>query len=460
VAFARFAVEGLQRECYKEATRDADAMRPKLFRDPVHDIIAFEQSDPVERVVFRLIQSRAFQRLRRIRQLGFANLVYHGAEHSRFAHSLGVLHVARRICETLELEPEDRLEVLCAAALHDVGHGPFSHAIESVTGVHHETYSQRLVADEEGELHGILADVDPDLPDSVARYFGPRHEVPRERRIFLDIVSSQLDADRLDYILRDGLATGVKIGVYDFERIQAMFQIYQGTTSDGEPSRRLAVGYRAREAVEGYLIARFHMFKQVYLHKTVRAAEKMLEAVLQRARQLLEDGYDFTPELDPLVARLLSGEQLTADEHIALDDTDIWVALKRWRGESDEILARLSAGLLDRRLYKTLQLDPTDPVSIARLIDRARDIARKEGFDPDYAVLVDRASDTPYSPYDPTAGSSGAHIPIIDRDGSVVPIEEVSDIVHLLGRDAYKIVRLCVRPEIRDELVRVAGVIG
>lgn len=435
-------------------------MRPKLFRDPVHDIVSFEQSDEVERLVFSLIQTSAFQRLRRIRQLGFANLVYHGAEHSRFAHSVGVLHVARRIGYTLGLDDADRLEVLCAAALHDVGHGPFSHAIESVTGIHHEQYSRLLVEDEDGELHRLMAAYDATLPRRVGSYFGPREEFPRERRVLLDIVSSQLDADRLDYILRDGLATGVKIGVYDFERILAMFQVYEGTSGDGGTSRRLAVNQRAREAVEGYLMARFHMFKQVYLHKAVRAAEKMLEAVLKRARQLLHEGHVFAVPVEPLVARLLSGTALTSEEHIALDDADIWVALKKWRHDDDAILRRLSSGLLDRRLYKTLLLDPLDPVAIARLIDRANEIARANGFLPEYAVLVDRASDTPYRPYDPTAETSAAHIPIVDAEGAVAPIEEVSDIVHLLGRDAYKVVRLCVTPEIREELVRVAGVIG
>lgn len=435
-------------------------MRPKLFRDPVHDIIAFDQNDPVEEVVFRLIQTSAFQRLRRIRQLGFANLVYHGAEHSRFAHSIGVLHVARRICAALALSAEERLEVLCAAALHDVGHGPFSHAIESVTEIAHESYSKLIVEDDTGELHAILADADPSLPDRVASYFGPRDEFPTHKRALLDIVSSQLDADRLDYILRDGLATGVKIGVYDFERILAMFQVYERTRDDGTVSRRLAVNHRAREAVEGYLIARFHMFKQVYLHKAVRAAEKMLEAVLERAAELVANAHDFDVPLDASVERLLSGGALSAAEYVTLDDTDIWMALKRWRNDGDAILSQLATGLLDRRLYKTLSLDPTDAVSIARIIDRAREIAREEGLDPRYAVLVDRASDTPYRPYDPAAPTAGAHIAIVQRDGAAVPIEDVSDIVHLLSRDAYKIVRVCVDPRIRDELVRVAGVIG
>jgi len=436
-------------------------MKPKLFRDPVHDIVAFDQADPVERVVFDLIETSTFQRLRRIRQLGFANLVYHGAEHSRFAHSIGVLHVARRICESLELDDNDRLEVLCAAALHDVGHGPFSHAIEAVTGVAHERFSRTLVEHPDAEARRLLAGVDETLPERVARYFGPRRDFPRQRQVFLDIVSSQLDADRLDYILRDGLATGVKIGVYDFERILAMLQIYEAPpTDDTDGVVRLAVSYRAREAVEGYLIARFHMFKQVYLHKAVRAAEKMLEATLRRAAELVGNDYDFDHPLDPAFRKLVCGEDLTPDEFVAIDDTDVWVALKKWRHETDPILSTLSAGLLDRKLYKTLDLDPQDPVAIARLIDRARELARRDGFNPDYAVLVDRASDTPYRPYDPTGGSAPAHIPIIDAAGEAIPIEQMSDLVHLLGRDAYKIIRLCVPAAIRDELRKVVGIIG
>lgn len=430
-------------------------MKPKLFRDPVHNIIAFDESDPVEAVLFELICTGTFQRLRRIRQLGFAHLVYHGAEHSRFQHSVGVIHVARRILDNLGVSEEDRLEALCAAALHDIGHGPFSHAIEKVTGVHHEEYTLRLLLDPDGEVYPILARASADLPERVANYFRPRRDFPAERQILRDVVSSQLDADRLDYILRDGLATGVKIGVYDFERILTMFR---STELDG--NTRLAVSYRAREAVEGYLIARFHMFKQVYLHKTVRSAEKMLEAVLRRAGELLTDDHSISESLDPALAAMLRGEKLNEADFLRLDDTDIWVALKQWRSADDAILAQLSTGLLDRDLYKTFTLDASDPVAVARLHDRACEIAREAGHDPDYAVLIDRAQDTPYRPYAPEDGRTTSHIPILTPDGGCRPIEEVSDIVHLLGRDAYKITRLCVPASLREPLEQVVAIIG
>lgn len=422
-----------------------EVMRPKLFRDPVHDIIKFDQSNEVEKVLLDIVDTDAFQRLRRIRQLGFANLVYHGAEHSRFSHSVGVLHIARRMCETLKLEDDERLEVLLAAALHDIGHGPFSHAIERVTGVDHETYSKRMVL-EHAPIRKILEKVDANLPDRIAKYFGPLSEFPADKLVLRDIVSSQLDADRLDYILRDGLATGVKIGVFDFERIQTMFQIQK--VGKG---RRLAVNFRAKEAVEGYLIARFHMFKQVYLHKTVRSAEKMLEALFQRVSFLVRDGYQFQSILSDQIKSLLSKKGLDAEKFSRMDDSDLWVAIKSWTVEDDATLALLSNGLLSRKLFKTFELNASDAVGIARIVDRTRDIARAKGFEPDYTVLVDRAQDTPYRPYD-SSSLHAKHIPIIDHKGHARPIEEVSDLVHLLGRDAYKITRLCVPFALRDEV--------
>ena len=434
-------------------------MRPKLFRDPIHDIIAFHLDDPVEATLFDLICTTTFQRLRRIRQLGFAGLVYHGAEHSRFAHSLGVVHIARRMIESLShqrpIDDITRLEVLAAALLHDIGHGPFSHAIEKVTGTHHEDFTRRAILDPDIDVHRVLHRADPDLPQRIARYFGPRRDFPRSRQLWLDIVSSQLDADRQDYVLRDGHATGVKIGMYDLERILAMLTTYEATDPSGETVTRLAVSYRASEAVEDYLIARFHMFKQVYLHKTVRAAEKMLEAVLRRGAALICDGRRWPGLQDdhPLMRLLAGDDSLTVTDYLSVDDTDVWMMLKRWQTDDDPALARLSQGLLSRRLYKTVSLDDSDPVIVARVLDQARHLATEAGLHPDYAVLIDRASDTPYTPYDPSHPLRSAHIPVVQRSGDVVPIEEGSDMIHLLGRDSYRRIRLCLPGELRRQLL-------
>jgi hypothetical protein len=431
----------------------APPRKPKLFRDPVHDIIEFDQRDAAGRALLELISTTTFQRLRRIRQLGFAYLVYHGAEHSRFSHSLGVAHVATRMYDTLarvsgRSDPGDRVEVVCAALLHDIGHGPFSHAIERVTGVHHEDYTSQLIEDPDSDVHRALTTIDPALPARLKPYFDPAAPMDPRRRVLRDIVSGQLDADRQDYILRDGLHTGVRIHSYDFERIQVMFEPF--VAADG--SHRLAVSHRATEAVEGYLIARFHMFKQVYLHKAVRAAEKMLEAAFARASELQRAGVG--RQLAPTApgVKLLSGARLECDEFVDLDDTDVWVMLKSWRRDPDPALSRLARGLLERDLYKTVDLDRDDPVLVARAIDRASELARTHGHDPRYAVLPDRAQDTPYKPYDPRDPNRASPIPIIGRDGRAVPIEDRSEVIHLLGSDSYKIWRICLPGDIRDLL--------
>ncbi len=415
--------------------------RPKLFRDPVYDIIALDLCDPVERVVFDLLDTAEVQRLRRVRQLGMSFLVYHGAEHSRFAHSIGVCHLALRCWDQLfgpgrRRDDLDRLAVAVAALLHDVGHGPFSHVMERITGVHHEAVTAEVVSNPASEVHEVLRTADPSLPGRVLALLQGRADPP-----FLgELVSSQLDADRMDYILRDRAATGVQIGNYDRARIVGMLDVVDG---------HLVVRDRALEAVEGYLIARFHMYKQVYLHKATRAAERMLEAAMRRARELARSG----------ALRVSAGhaglEVLAPSDVFALDDADVWVALKAWSRQDDAILRELAKGLLRRRLYKTVEVDPNDPRGTPGVLAEARAEAARLGFDPDYAVLVDNSTDTPYLPYRP--GADTRPIRIVGRHGEVVPIEARSRVVALLGEMTHDVVRLCVHPYLRDAIVRVAG---
>lgn len=405
--------------------------KPKLFRDPIHDIIALDPETWVGDTLMRLLGAREFQRLRRIKQLGLAYMVYPGAEHSRFSHSLGVLHIAGRMLGQVAfhvvLSPEERFRTLAAALLHDIGHGPFSHAIEKTTEVKHEAITIGLLMDPDSEVHQLLTDIDPAMPEQVAHLVDGH----QPRSCLSDIVSSQLDADRLDYILRDGHMTGVKIGVYDIERILSMLEAEDDY---------LVVNGRAKEAVEGYLLARFHMFKQVYLHKSARAAEAMLEAALGRAAELVQADVPL-PMPDGPLRRLLSGERLAAVEFAELDDMDIWVALKGWATAADATLAELAHGLLHRRLYKTVDLD-TAPGAVRVAVDRATDAVAAAGLDPRYHLRVAHAEDTPYRPYDP--GASARQRPImINVDGTLRRIEEISDIAHLLGRDRYTSVRLC-----------------
>ena len=362
--------------------------KPKLFRDPVHDTIAISRTSPAGRLALALVDTREMQRLRRIRQLGLSFLVYPGAEHSRFAHSLGVLWLAWQMVERLShkvaVAEEDRVVAVAAALLHDVGHGPFSHAVEAVTGIDHEDWSRGLIEDPDSEVNRVLVGVDATLPERVVALLDKRGGAPPWAS---DLVSSQLDADRLDYILRDGHATGVRIGNYDLARILALLDVADG---------HLAVHAGAQEAVEGYLLARFHMYKQVYLHKTSRSAERMLEAALRRAGVLQRNGHSFDYWPGGALATLIRGEPLAPGAFARIDDTHVWAALSAWMDDSDRVLADLARGLCERRLWKPFVLPPNDTARAQELVAAARSVARVKGYDPDYAVLVDACEDPLY----------------------------------------------------------------
>ena len=213
--------------------------KPKLFRDPVHDIISYPKETPEDRVLLSLVETPEVQRLRRVRQLGLTNLVYHGAEHSRFVHSMGVAQLARRMYDQLrpDGDPGERLAVVAAALCHDLGHGPFSHVAERIGNFHHEDVTVAIIRTPGTGVHDALAHFDPDLPERVAGFYDKNNTAEPLRHI----VSSQLDADRLDYIQRDGAATGVKIGVFDTERILSMLEDHGGS---------MCASFRATEAVE------------------------------------------------------------------------------------------------------------------------------------------------------------------------------------------------------------------
>src|SRR6059036_523561 len=190
-------------------------MAEKIIRDPVHDVIAFRLDRPADALLFRLINAAEFQRLRRIRQLGLASLAYPGADHSRYSHSLGVMETARQMLDQLRrsfyIAEDSETVSLAAALLHDLGHGPFSHVFERVSGIHHERLTQRVILDADSEVHRVLIQHDKLLPERIIDFLNCQ---PR-RTFFCDIISSQLDADRLDYLLRDSLLTGSRYGDYD-----------------------------------------------------------------------------------------------------------------------------------------------------------------------------------------------------------------------------------------------------
>src|SRR5438045_5337899 len=291
-------------------------MPEKIIRDPVHDVIAFRLERPLDALLFRLLNADEFQRLRRIRQLGMASLAYPGADHSRYSHSLGVMETARKILDQLRrglyIAAESETICLAAALLHDLGHGPFSHVFERVTGIHHEDLTRRVIIDPDGEVNRLLVEHDPSLPQKIIDFLNCR---PR-RTFVCDIISSQLDADRLDYLLRDNLMTGSRYGGYDLRWLLVSMTI-------DAKSDRLAVTWKGVSAVEAYLAARYHMYRNVYFHKVVRAGEGMLKLALQRAKRLAAQDLLDWPRREDNFHMALLGQKLTMAEFVEIDDISV-----------------------------------------------------------------------------------------------------------------------------------------
>jgi uncharacterized protein len=319
----------------------------RTYHDPLHGAIALDGSDPTEALLIRLIDTPAFQRLRRVRQLGSASLTFHGAESSRFTHSLGVLAIARRAFDRLasvysQLKPY-RAVVLCAALLHDIGHGPFSHTGEDVFGSNHEHWTGRILR-ESAPIRAVLDAAAPNLLEQILQVYLKKHPLP----LVWQLVSSQLDCDRLDYLMRDSYFTGASYGRIDLDRILMALR-YDPVT------QQLVVARKGMTAVEHYLIVRYFMYAQVYNHPKNIAACWLLQQAFVRARELLQEGL---LEADETVKAWLSGDcdRLLLEQYLAADDGVFTYHLQRWQAHSDQILADLCRRFVDRDLPKALDV--------------------------------------------------------------------------------------------------------
>lgn len=250
----------------------------KVFRDVVHDYIRVEYMP-----IWKLINTKEFQRLRRIKQLGGTSMVFPSAEHSRFVHSLGVYEITRQMTELDQVKNHltdyERLTVLCAALLHDLGHGPFSHSFEGIFHYNHEEMTTALIRGHT-EVHEVLSQVDPHLPEDVARIIEKKADKP----MLVQMISSQVDADRMDYLLRDSYNCGVTYGQFDLSRILRTMRIVDN---------RIVFKSSGVQAIEDYILARYYMYWQVYYHPVSRSYEQVLGSVMKRVKDLYKQNYTF-----------------------------------------------------------------------------------------------------------------------------------------------------------------------
>lgn len=363
----------------------------KVFKDPVHRYVHVK-----DKVIWDLIGTKEFQRLRRIKQLGTTYLTFHGAEHSRFNHSLGVYEIVRRIVDDVfrsrpEWDGSQRLLSLCAALLHDLGHGPFSHSFEKVYHLDHEQFTRQIILGKT-EVNAVLKRVGRDFPTQVAEVIAKTHH----DKLVVSLISSQIDADRMDYLQRDAYFTGVSYGYFDMERIMRVMRPQED---------QVVFKASGMHAVEDYIMSRYQMYWQVYFHPVTRSAEVILTKILQRAKALYEEGYVF--KHDPIHFYSLFEEKVTLEDYLKLDEASILFYFQMWEEEDDRILSDLCRRFMNRNLFKYVEFDP------AR---QYKDLARLEtlfteaGIDPDYYLAVDSSSDLPYDFYRP--GEEGERLPI------------------------------------------------
>lgn len=379
----------------------------KIINDPVYGFITLDHP-----LLLDIIAHPYYQRLRRIHQMAFAHLVYPGAVHTRLHHSLGAYHLMCNALGELQrkgipITPEEALGAKIAILLHDVGHGPFSHALENmlVRDVRHETLSIMIMKALNGIFDGQL--------NTAIRIF--THDYPK--RFLHQLVSGQLDTDRMDYLTRDSFFTGVSEGVIGYDRILKMLTVH-----DGE----LMVEEKAIYSIEKFLVARRLMYWQVYLHKTVLSAEKMLVKILERARELLAKGEDLkssSPTLDFFLKEEVAPVPIDSylDKFCLLDDFDVTGTVKNWMSHPDKVLSLLSRGLIDRRLLKVrLQATPFDENTVQELKETVARQLSVTDEEAGYFVFTGQTTNTTYNPAD-------ERINILFKDGGVRDISQVDN---------------------------------
>lgn len=379
----------------------------KVLRDPIHGYIHVEYD-----VIWKCINSREFQRLRRIKQLGASYMVYHTAEHSRFAHSLGVYEIVRRMIAENEdikiaISQRDSVAVLLAGLLHDIGHGPFSHAFESVCQTNHEEFTERILL-EDSEVHRIIEKTQPGLSKIVASIINHTHP----NGLLTQMISGQLDADRMDYLLRDAYFTGTKYGEFDLERVLRTLRV---------KDNKIVVKETGIHTVEDYIMARYHMYWQVYFHPTARSYEIILTKLFERLRDCKKEN-PAALKCVPMFESFIRNKNISIKDHFLMDENTCFYGFTCLSNCEDEILRDLSRRLLNRDLFKY------DDIVNPKMIEKKK-VKISKKYDIRYYFQTDEVIQRPYQPYREDEYSA---IWIAMNDGSTKELSEASNIVHSL----------------------------
>lgn len=457
----------------------------RTYLDPIHQDIILDRARPAERLVMDLIDTKEFQRMRRVHQLGASFFTFQGAEGSRFTHSVGVMHVASKLVDMLrDRSPgieEKRPLILSAALLHDIGHGPYSHVTEKILNYDHEDWSCRIIGGDT-DVCKVLESFDKNLARDVVSVLKKTYHP----KYISHMVSSQLDCDRFDYLLRDSYMTGTAYGLFALHRILASMEL------DEENERIIVSGDKGQIAVEDYLFARYSMYAQVYYHRKNLAARCLLAKLVKRAQFLMktENPPCF---MDDATEKWLRGVDLSVGEYLTLDDVQMTYHIKRWTLDKDPILADLASRFLNRRLFKAMKIfrprtlpggsleavaslaetfggrseggtattqlrRASDKITIyatekaVAIENRAREICAEAGLDPDYYIDTESTGIRPYDYYRPEAELPQTNIVVKTDSGEVDELSRLSLAVEALVKGNYETRWLIYPAEISDKI--------
>lgn len=395
-------------------------MNEKVFRDPVHNYIHINHQ-----VIYDLVNAKEFQRLRRIKQVPTTAFTFHGAEHSRFSHCLGVYEIARRVTEIFEekypqvWDKEESLLTMTAGLLHDIGHGAYSHTFEKLFQTDHEAITQEIITNPETEINQILSRVAPDFPDKVASVIN--HSYPNKQVV--QLISSQIDCDRMDYLLRDSYFSAANYGQFDLMRILRVIRPVENG---------IVFEKNGMHAVEDYIVSRFQMYMQVYFHPASRGVELTLQNLLKRAKRMYEKNPDYICKTAPALIPFLKN-QFTLNDYLFLDDGVLNTYFQTWISSDDHILSDLASRFINRKILKSVTFDEHTEGKL----DHLRELVEAVGFNPDYYTGIHVNFDLPYDVYRPETKNPRTQIEMIQKDGSRAELSHLSPIVKTLTGTTY-----------------------
>lgn len=399
----------------------------KVFRDPVHTYIQVEYE-----IIWELINTFEFQRLRRISHLGGTKMVFATSEHSRFTHSLGTYEIIRKIISTVEdvknnTTEEDRLVLLIAGLLHDLGHGPFSHCFESFYNFNHEWYTEKIITEDSG-INEVLVKYDEKLPKLVAGVINGTHPNP----LLKQLISSQIDADRMDYLLRDAHFSGTPYGYFDADRLLRVMRVRDNN-----------IVYKSSgiNCIENYVLGRFHMYGQVYYHPVSLGYEAMLTLFLRRMKDLYLKDYKFNFPIEEIEPFFLD-KPCNVREYVKLDDSIVFYYLMRSLNENDEILKDLANRILNRNLFKEHIINNKDE------IETYRNEVINSKFDVRYYFYVDETIRNIYKKY---GYYNDGSINILYPNGEIKELNDASIVVNSLTNNNSFISTVVYYPKLKGE---------